>query len=605
MEGYLSFKKGALRFRKVEMKNYWFVLKQDPTSAEFQYVLTWYKDETMTKFKGSINLLPSMSLLTEESKQFMLGYYFVVKSPNNEMYHFSGHSRNIIEKWVAEIREAIMTDVYAGTTLANKFMRERVVNIYISNSSISLIHPLAEETILSWRLSQIISFVFNETEFSFSICPKCNKCSGRFAQQVSLETGIYIVSSLEERLGNVYPGQKLFHEKTISGDIYRTLHSCQRIDKENIYLTGPSTQNSNRSSKLLSFPLSCISVGPSKPSKPRTPLNQPKYKRCPTPTCFTENSPTLSFTRHTSLPPIYQSRNHGCDTSSLYLKSALTSPVSVGSFRIDPFSVRSSHSQEDLLGGPGMQCLPKSPSLNTTKYIPGRLNKPSYSHPRLHSHYMSNPQPATVDWNNTLKTEYRSRHESLGDDLTDSPYARRSITPIPNSSRIMYQEETLNKLSIISELERPFKSGGPLGYDSHSLPIRRKKSLETRVRVSLRSNTFQFPIGTLPVKLAKEPNYTEGGKIIINNTEYQIPRMVPEDECDTSIVEAFDPSSDTSTSSPPDKNRLYWDRMKQRRYQSKRKSSTKSSTLSSTTLSDALPFSQEDSDSGPDRITLL
>ena len=91
------------------MKNYWFVLKQDPTSAEFQYVLTWYKDETQNKFKGSVNLLPNMSLLTEESKQFMLGYYFVVKTPDKDVYHFSGHSKSSVENWVAKIREAIMT----------------------------------------------------------------------------------------------------------------------------------------------------------------------------------------------------------------------------------------------------------------------------------------------------------------------------------------------------------------------------------------------------------------------------------------------------------------------------------------------------------------
>ena len=91
------------------MKSYWFVLKQDPTSAEYQYVLTWYKNENKNKVKGSINLLPSMTLLTEECKQFMLGYYFVVKTPDNEVFHFSGQSRNSVETWVAKIREAIMT----------------------------------------------------------------------------------------------------------------------------------------------------------------------------------------------------------------------------------------------------------------------------------------------------------------------------------------------------------------------------------------------------------------------------------------------------------------------------------------------------------------
>ena len=91
------------------MKTYWFVLRQDPTSAEYQYVLSWYKSDNKKKLKGSINLLPSMTVLTEESKQFMLGYYFVVKTADNEVLHFSGHSRSSVETWVAKIREAIMT----------------------------------------------------------------------------------------------------------------------------------------------------------------------------------------------------------------------------------------------------------------------------------------------------------------------------------------------------------------------------------------------------------------------------------------------------------------------------------------------------------------
>ena len=94
---------------QVEMKNYWFVLKQDPTTAEFQYVLSWYQNERKAKLKGSLNLLPSMTLLAQTDRQFLLGYYFVVKTPDNEMYHFSGDSRSAVESWTSKIREAIMT----------------------------------------------------------------------------------------------------------------------------------------------------------------------------------------------------------------------------------------------------------------------------------------------------------------------------------------------------------------------------------------------------------------------------------------------------------------------------------------------------------------
>ena len=157
-------------------------------------------------------------------------------------------------------------------------MKERNVNIYISNDSISFLHPLTETTLLTWPLSQITSFLFNETDFSFSVCSKCNKCSGRFAQQVSLETGIFVVSSLEERLAIIYPEDKLYHEKTISGDVYRVPHSCSRIDKDGVHFTRPAGRTRIRTSKLLSFPLSCISAGPSKLQKTRNDLNSTKKR---------------------------------------------------------------------------------------------------------------------------------------------------------------------------------------------------------------------------------------------------------------------------------------------------------------------------------------
>ena len=91
------------------MKNYWFVLKQDPTSAEFQYVLSWYQNERKTKLKGTLNLLPSMTILTRIDRRFLLGYYFVIKTPDDEVFHFSGHSRTAVESWTSKIREAIMT----------------------------------------------------------------------------------------------------------------------------------------------------------------------------------------------------------------------------------------------------------------------------------------------------------------------------------------------------------------------------------------------------------------------------------------------------------------------------------------------------------------
>ena len=488
-------------------------------------------------------------------------------------------------------------------------MKERSINTCITDDSISLLHPLTEDTLLSWKLSHIISIVYNKTEFSFSICSKCDKFSGHFAQQVSLETGIFVVSSIEERLADIYPEEKVHHEKTISGDLYRVPHSCGSLEEE-VDFTRPVGRPRIRTSKFFSFPLSCISAGPSKLPKLRTPLNQPKYKRCPTPTSFTDpplDSPSLPFTRHSSMPP-GQTRNYGYDTSSLYLKSAITSPVSVGSSRPEYSTFHPSQSQEDLLSVTGPHCLPKSPSLNAQRYIHGRPTKPSDpSKPRPQSHLLSVPPIAPCDWNYTLHTTCRSRHGSLGDhqeDVTDSPYARKSLTPIPNASRIMYTEETLNKLSIISELEKSLHTGGHLGYESHSLPIRRRRFPDHRPRAALRSNTFQFPIGVLPVTLAKEPNFSEGGKIIINNTEYQVPRMIPEDEQDSVYDphlpgEGSDPSSDTSASTPPGITGY----PKQKRYQNHRKPSH-SSTFSSTTLSEALPYSQDDSDSGPDRITM-
>ena len=493
-------------------------------------------------------------------------------------------------------------------------MKERVINMYISNNSISLVHPLAEETILTWRLSQIVSFVFNETEFSFSICSKCNKCSGRFAQVISLETGIFIVSSLEERLASIYPGEKLSHEKTISGDIYKVPHSCKRIDKEGIYFPNKGLPSNN--SKLIS--LACIPLKSPKPAV-RTQVTQPKYKRCPTPTSFIDGlpgSPSLPFTRHSSVPPT-QSRNHGYDSVSLYAKSALASPASMRSFRVDnSVSFNPCYSQEDIISATFNGYLPKSPSLTSAKYTP--QSKPfkqvyQYQMPRTLSQHWSNPPVAPGDWNYATNTAFRSRHGSLGAEPAEpmnSPFARKSLTPVPNLSRIHYPEESHNKLSIISELDRSYQSISQVGYESHSLPIRRNRLIDHRPRPSVRSNTFQFPIGSLSVKLTKEPNFSEGGNIIINETEYQIPRMIPdvgsENVYDIPSHLVSDPSSDTGSSTPPDDSyNMYTDRNKSKRLQTNRKDSINSSNISSTTLSECLPFSQEDSDSGPDRITLL
>ena len=72
------------------MKNCWFVLKQDPTSAEFQYVLSWYQNEHKPKLKGSINLLPSMTLSTEVDRRFLLGYKREETELNGELNRVSG-----------------------------------------------------------------------------------------------------------------------------------------------------------------------------------------------------------------------------------------------------------------------------------------------------------------------------------------------------------------------------------------------------------------------------------------------------------------------------------------------------------------------------------
>ena len=489
--------------------------------------------------------------------------------------------------------------------------------MHISDNSISLVHPLAQETILTWKLSQIISFVFNETEFSFSICSKCNKCAGRFAQSVSLETGIFIVSSLEERLASIYPGEKVSHEKTISGDIYRVPHYCKRIDKEGNYFSQTGTQSQNRSSRLLSFPLSCIPISSLKsPKTPRAPQTQPKYKRCPTPTSFIEglpDSPSLPFIRHSSVPPI-QSRNYGYDSASLYTKSTVTSPASMRSIRVDnSVTFHPCYSQEDILSATFQSYLPKSPSLNSTRYTPqGKPVKPVYPYnvPRRFSQCWPNSPIAPGDWSYAVHTGVRSRHGSLGDQPSepmDSPYVRKSLTPAPNASRLFAEE---SKLYIISELDKSYQSISQVGYDSHSLPICRKRFIDHRARSSLRSNTFQFPLGTLPVKLTKEPNYSQGGNILINNTEYQIPRMVPEagSDCVYDVPSHLisEASSDTGGSTPPETSyNMYADRNKSKLYQTNRKDSINSSNLSSTTLSEGIPYSQDDSDSGPDRITLL
>ena len=489
-------------------------------------------------------------------------------------------------------------------------MQERTINTYISNSSITLMHPLSEEILLSWRLLQIVSFVFNETELSFTICPKCNKCAGRFAQSVSLETGIFIVSSLEERLGAIYPGEKITHDKTISGDVYRIPHSCKRVDKEGIYFhrAGSGPNHNHRSSKLFSFSsFSCIPVHPirTRTTSPKHVQPQPKYKRCPTPTSFVDaalDSPVLPFIRHSSIPP-----NCRQEVCHVHARSAITSPSSIRSFRIDKsVSFQPSYSQEDLL------TLTKSPSLNSHRQAEAKPKKPE--HPdvlnvqRAHSlHWMNSPQ--AEEWSYNANSFRRDRLGSL-DDCLDEPVdrttVRKSLTPCPDMNRPLYPDNYA-KLAIISELDKSFQRVGPLGYDAYTLPFSKRlpDSRSCYVRPSIQPTTFQFPIGPLPVKLMKEPNFSEGGNIIINNTEYQVPRMVhkaapdPIYDVPQRHTLSSDPSSDTSTSTPPQSS------YKPKRYSNKRKNSSNSSNLSSTTLSEGLPYSPDDSDSGPDRITMI
>ena len=89
------------------MKKYYFVLTHNPTNAELKYVLTWYKDETKSKLKGTVNIPASMQISSGEHKQLFLGYYFQIKSEDNELYHFSADVREYSERWISVFREAI------------------------------------------------------------------------------------------------------------------------------------------------------------------------------------------------------------------------------------------------------------------------------------------------------------------------------------------------------------------------------------------------------------------------------------------------------------------------------------------------------------------
>ncbi|KAI6660666.1 hypothetical protein LOD99_10346 [Oopsacas minuta] len=232
MEGYLTFKKGPLRFWKAEMKKYYFVLTHNPTNADLKYVLTWYKDDTKSKLKGTLTIPASMHITSGEHKQFFLGYYFQIRCDDNDSFHFSTDTKDYLERWISKLREATLYDVYAGITKANKFKEQSIINIYLTNNCIAFVHPITEETLLSWKLSQIVSFVFDQSEFSFVICSKCSKCAGRFTQEVTLQTSILIIGTMEDRISSLYadiPGAVITHEKNISGDVYRVPHMCRRI----------------------------------------------------------------------------------------------------------------------------------------------------------------------------------------------------------------------------------------------------------------------------------------------------------------------------------------------------------------------------------------
>ena len=114
------------------MKKYYFVLTHNPTNAELKYVLTWYKDDTKNKHKGTLNISPRMQIVTGEHKQLFLGYYFQLRGPeDNELYHFSLDTKELLEKWIAKFREATLIGLLTSQIIQHLLLFVFIIIVYI------------------------------------------------------------------------------------------------------------------------------------------------------------------------------------------------------------------------------------------------------------------------------------------------------------------------------------------------------------------------------------------------------------------------------------------------------------------------------------------
>lgn len=411
-------------------------------------------------------------------------------------------------------------------------MKERVINLCINNSSILLCHPVTEGILLSWKITQIVSFLLNEVEFSFVICSKCNKCAGRFGLTVSVETGIYIASMLEERGSFAYQISNLQREKTRSGDIYHMPHVCHRTDREYLSLSRTRSLYSSISSKSQGLGNAFNNL-----------LNMPHKEEKIHPSISKYSYHTQRYNSTGNTLPKQFNRTHSQPISSIgFSKIAASSsfnPLTINIANgyqpdITNYPNYDNHLTEDPYNKDSSPQIQSRSTLNSTPISTSTYKCIQNHNSNVSNMHYANSQelidPTVKDTSSyqtyTLPRSLMRRRCSEGNVLSSNKKVQSDCISIGNdaSQWILPRELKMGN--------REFNQG----YGT--LPCRRRVASESKTSLYSNSSTFQFPLSSIPVKLKKEPNFTSGGEIIIGETEYKIPRLVP--SCDhTTAAHSF------------------------------------------------------------------
>ncbi len=223
-----------------------------------------YADETKNKYKGSIALDKASSPLLivknydPKKKKAAKNAYFLLKVDGKRTFQFTTDSFRELKEWTALTRQAIdngkvflsifeysvflshyfchytVVDcihftgyLFSGRVTEPATIADGMVNVKFNVNCISILCPINEIPVKTWRLDQITSFGQCGGMLMFESCSICSDPgAARCSMNIIQEKPSTILNLMEKTIRNNPNTGEIHYERSILGDIYHCDHDC-------------------------------------------------------------------------------------------------------------------------------------------------------------------------------------------------------------------------------------------------------------------------------------------------------------------------------------------------------------------------------------------